>query len=123
MNYSEITDTEINARVAKKLDGVTRVNLPIDGTTLFHAPKIQIKRNGKWEWFDPCNSWADAGPIIQDRGISLYHDDGNWQAEMTFLAPTGKYGLEETASKVVWNKNPLRAAMIVFLMMKEADNG
>lgn len=111
MNCSEITDTEINARVAKKLDGVTRVNLPIDGTTLFHAPKIQIKRNGKWEWFDPCNSWADAGPIIQENKINLNSVPQGWVA-----SDNGGHD-----SNYFPHQNPLRAAMIVFLMMKEAE--
>ena len=111
MIYSEMSDTEINARVAKTLDGVTRVNLPIDGTTLFHAPRIQMKRNGKWEWFDPCNSWADAGPIIQENGINLFA-----------LKVIDSAGLKEWEAMSIegychhWGDlNPLRVVTIVFL--------
>lgn len=45
--------------------------------------------------FDPCNNPADAIPIVIENGISLINDSGN--------------------------DNIYRAAMEVFLMMKEAE--
>ena len=97
MNYEEMSDFDISRSVGDIL------NIYWADLGKNYNP-LSAWIDGKLHVFDPCNSWSDAGPIIQGRGISLYHDDGNWQAEMTFLAPTGKYGLEETASKVVWNK-------------------
>ncbi|MNE21818.1 hypothetical protein D3C80_1149960 [compost metagenome] len=64
--------------------------------------------------FDPCNNPADAWPIIVKYGIGI----------IPF-----KNGLSESwdlgnglINGTVKDKNPLRAAMIVFLMMKEAGN-
>lgn len=67
--------------------------------------------------FDPCNSWADAGPIIEKHLICLAadvfaepQDGGRWVAQ-----PAYGWGSERVRSD-----NPLRAAMIVFLMMQES---
>lgn len=68
--------------------------------------------------FNPCNNPADAWPIIVENGITLAFQDGNWWAD----------NLAYWVDGVEWNiggiidKNPLRAAMIVFLMMKESKN-
>lgn len=67
--------------------------------------------------FNPCNNPADAWPIIAENGITLAFQDGNWWAD----------NLAYWVDGVEWNiggiidKNPLRAAMIVFLMMKEGE--
>lgn len=96
MIYSEMTDFEINKAVAS-------------------ACLDEWYDNGIWvvrcddedrNIFNPCNSWADAGPIIEQKRISLEFV-GMWRAS-TYE------GIEREA-----NENPLRAAMIVFLMMQE----
>ncbi len=122
MNYSDMSDFEINCAVAKAMgmnvtQGISFVGAPIGGETL-----RWVKNNNTDERFDPCNSWADAGPIIQESGISLYHSNGNWEAEFEYSAPVGGFGTDETCSKFISDKSPLRAVCIVFLMMKEADN-
>lgn len=94
MDYSKLSDIEIDTMVSK-----------------ICSPEFH--RNY-------CGNPADAWQIIIGNGISLYHDNGNWQAEMTYYAPVGAFGTDETCSKFVDDKNPLRAAMIVFLMMQEA---
>ncbi len=64
---------------------------------------------------DYCNSWADAGAIIQKHGITLAFFDDEWTADFDAYFVDG----------VEWNiggvadKNPLRAAMIVYLMMHD----
>ncbi len=96
MNYSEMTDFEINKAVASAClnewydNGFCVVRCDDGGRNIFN----------------PCNSWADAGPIIEQKRISLEFV-GMWRAR-TYE------GIEREA-----NENPLRAAMIVFLMMKE----
>ncbi|WP_044124335.1 phage protein NinX family protein, partial [Vibrio cholerae] len=62
--------------------------------------------------FDPCNNPTDAMPIIIDNRISLRNRyKGIWKAEtewgVTFISTSD---------------NPLRAAMEVFLMIKDAEN-
>lgn len=67
---------------------------------------------------DYCNNPADAWQIIVENGITLAFQDGNWWAD----------NLAYWVDGVEWNiggiidKNPLRAAMTVFLMMKESKN-
>ena len=58
-----------------------------------------------------CNSWADAGPIIYSSGISVAFDEvtGYWDAWKKMDTFTSQN-----------QTNPLRAAMEVFLMIKDA---
>ena len=63
-------------------------------------------------YFDPCNDPADAMPIIIENGIILISD---WNE-------IGVWGATNQPWFTSENKNPLRAAMEVFLMMKEAEN-
>ncbi len=60
--------------------------------------------------FDPCNNPADAMPIINEYGISLIYQEGEFQ----FATNDGNY-----YSGV---SNPLKAAMVIFLMIKDAED-
>lgn len=63
-------------------------------------------------WVDYCNNPADAWPIIISSMISIrpVGNDGQlWEA-------SGMDGM-----KADYDKNPLRAAMVVFLTMKEGE--
>lgn len=66
--------------------------------------------------FDPCNNPSDAWTIILKNEISLNSRcaNGEWKAQI-FIRRNDI--VDEYAS--CWDKNPLRAAMIVFLMMQE----
>lgn len=104
MNYSEMSDFEINKAVASALlsdwfeNGLCVAR--IDGSTR--------------SIFNPCNSWADAGPIIEEGLISLQFYQGSWMAS---VSPSQETGFR--AACFIEKRNPLRAAMIVFLMMQE----
>lgn len=135
MKYEEMSDFEINKAVANALgldvadiDDSKKTGM----TTLYHNLRpntVWVSDDiNPWEQYAPCNSWTDAGPIIQDNGIGIVRVDeascgtcgviGRWHA----VGPVDwAYG--ECDSDVAhWDKNPLRAAMIVFLTMREADN-
>lgn len=114
IDYRNMSDGEINALVGINL-GV-KVGEPINGIHLIEVDGGYISSS-----FDPCHNPADAWPIIYDNGISLYHDNGYWEAEFTYEAPVGAFGTDETCSKFFGDKNPLRAAMIAFLMMKQSE--
>lgn len=123
-DYAGMSDFEINSAVHNAL-----LDNPYELT--FHGDgKITWKdkeRGGVWETgivaytknglHDYCNNPADAWPIIVDNGITLAFQDGNWWAD----------NLAYWVDGVEWNiggiidKNPLRAAMIVFLMMREGE--
>lgn len=100
MNYSELSDFEIN----KAVGCVTgEANNSEDVFNL-------VIRNTNGNKFDPCNSWADAGPIIEKSGIGIMPMLMGWRAAT-------ERGCRDYTS--IANENPLRAAMIVFLMMQE----
>ncbi|XPN77443.1 phage protein NinX family protein [Morganella morganii] len=75
---------------------------------------------GDWVIFDPCNNPYDAMPIIIDNGISLIFDTGckAWVAGIAYWVD----GCEWQISHEVERMNQYRAAMELFLMMKEAEN-
>lgn len=110
-DYSKMTDFVINAAVGSATGHATAAEPALN----------LVIRNSNGRKFDPCNSWSDAGPIIVENKISLNaHGLHAWMAWKN----TGS-NLEEISSNrhqhsAIWG-NPLRAAMIVFLMMKEAE--
>lgn len=98
-DYASMSDREIAEKIGKAI-GLGNI-----GWCLY------IK-NGAWTRFDPCNNPADAWPVITDSMISIrpVGNDGQlWEA-------SGMAGV-----KADYDKNPLRAAMIVFLMMKAGE--
>lgn len=101
MNYSKMTDFEINKAVAGRL------------LAKWHDYGICVVRcdDDNRSIFNPCNSWADAGPIIEKENISLtcHQSRDEWAAIFNRHAMSA-------------HSNPLRAAMECFLMKKEREN-
>ncbi|WP_312838484.1 phage protein NinX family protein [Pantoea piersonii] len=114
MNYSKWSDTEIARAVALHIseDGLSCIGA--SGKALIHEYASGLCIG--WKEFDPCNSWADAGPIIEKHLICLAadvfaepQDGGKWVAQPA-------YGWD---SERIRHDNPLRAAMVVFLQTRE----
>lgn len=116
MNYTKMTDFEINKAVLK-------LSIPYEDICeleqIGHGQSVAWGDGYNWYNYDPCNSWADAGPIIEKHLICLAadvfaepQDGGKWVAQPA-------YGWN---SERVRSDNPLRAAMIVFLMMQEKSD-
>lgn len=102
MDYSKMSDFEINKAVGEStgeaLNTEETLNLVI--------------RNSTGRRFDPCNSWADAGPIIAESKINIeFHE---WKNDV--IKP---YAMNSRTGLATYHENPLRAAMIVFLMMHD----
>ena len=97
MDYSKMTDFEINRAVSMAM--LSKSENP-------SAKYVAIN--------DYCNSAADAWPIIVDSQISIY--------AMGKADARGKWGAEAPHPYDIYsfNDNPLRAAMIVYLMMQES---
>lgn len=116
MDYSQLSDQEINMLVAK-------IQHPdktfIESKT---RPPSVVLLNHINMWIDYCNNWSDAGPIIVDSEISLNSYSGTWEASYEYDAPIGAFGTDELVTKAVEGKNPLRTAMIAFLMKREHSN-
>jgi len=121
MNYQEMSDFDINCAVARLIgDEVYSNNKDCTKHKAYRiGDRYRDVYSSGWstDVFDPCNSWADAGPIIQENGINLMASK-----------VVGSGGLKEWEAMSYegnchhWGElNPLRAAMIVFLMMKGGE--
>ncbi len=60
--------------------------------------------------FDPCNDPSDAMPIINECGISLMYQEREFQVATN------------DRNYYCCMRNPLKAAMIIFLLMKDTEN-
>lgn len=112
-DYSKLSDDEINSRVAE--------TLPIRFT--YYADYIW---NAEEECrFAPCNNPSDAWPIIADKKISVMWmtGEGQWCAWANGELEEGCWEWRYCPENYSHGDNPLRAAMIVYLMMKESENG
>lgn len=111
-NYEEMSDFEINKSVALIIgvpfndDGETVRFVKCDTGSYADFNEIE---------FDPCNNPEDAEPIIIENRIGTIPapDDGLWKAAHR------KVGNDDAPYHFTQDKNPLRAAMIVFLKMNE----
>ncbi|WP_337240556.1 phage protein NinX family protein [Proteus faecis] len=99
--YTELSDFEINKKVAESL----KLN-----TIAYERTEIVLFDDMDATPFDPCNNPSDAMPIINENGISLIYQDRKFQ----FATNDGN--IECCIA------NPLKAAMIIFLCMKDAEN-
>lgn len=112
--YTELSDFEINKKVAECLFVESFVTSTI-------WDELVVIVNGKH--FKPCNNPADAMPIIIENKISLLAGDSNfWCArygEWTLLPHPS--GIEFIEKAQVINDSPYRAAMELFLLMKDAE--
>lgn len=126
-DYSKMSDFEIDKAVADALGidydiAIMFVN-PVDKINGNHVEEYvrkKITSNEKhWKRFSPTRIPNDAWLIIVNKKICLAfdvfaepQDGGSWVASPA-------YGWDKER---VRHDNPLRAAMIVFLMMQESKN-
>ena len=121
MDYSQLSDQEINIQVARIIHPEREVieskSRPPSACVIGHLPS---------KWLDYCNNPADAWPIIAGNGISLIKctvDSGYWSAEIiTDIDEVTDQIFNCQSSFDYQDANPLRAAMIVFLMTQDAKH-
>lgn len=114
-NYAEMSDFEINKMAALALGESPFISQCINfgcGESPVPVGFGNCMRN-----VDYCNNWADAGPVILENkiGIETTALSSEW------MARTRSTNMSNMMFRCSKHKNPLRAAMIVFLMMKDAD--
>ena len=119
-DYSNMSDFEINKLIAIELSPNGYIG--INESTRSDSEVVITTENGegctKNSYIDYCNSPSDAWPLIESNLICLMadvfcepQDGGKWIAQPA-------YGWQHER---VRNDNPLRAAMIVYLMMKDEE--
>lgn len=119
-NYEDMSDFEINSAVHNALMqepykieflGNDRIRW-VRGSTDVTTGKVAYSKHSLKDY---CNNPADAEPIIIENRIGTIPapDNGLWKAAHR------KIGNDDTPYHFTQDKNPLRAAMIVFLKMNE----
>lgn len=100
--YRDKSDFEINKAVAEYKYGTDAV--------VEKFGIIYISDSDAMVSFSPCNNPYDSMPVIIDNGISSMFNGDEWICS----ASNGEF--------LSVNENLYRAAMEVFLMMKDAEN-
>jgi hypothetical protein len=121
-DYSKLPDKEINRAVDKALGHAVYGDM--EGLASARTPDaVHVVTDEGDSMVDYCNSWADAGPIIVASSISLHAPSfrEGWMAEFTGNDEDVNDGFEGDYFESR-HQNPLRAAMIIFLIMKESKN-
>lgn len=113
MNYEEMSDLQINLLVANAIGVDAAENSGVVFGAVKHEGDNVVSVMGV---VDYCNNPSDAWPIIFSSRIMLnpYCADELWKAEV----PCGFDGFFKTYA-TCYHHNPLRAAMVVFLMMQD----
>ncbi|MCW9692317.1 DUF2591 domain-containing protein [Proteus mirabilis] len=118
--YTELSDFEINLLVAQSVLPETQYDVIKQTMDI-----IQFLVDGSfgYRFFDPCNNPSDAMPIIIENNISLRapHLREGWMAEYAGCGDDVNDGFQADYFDA-HNKNPYRAAMEVYLLMKDAEN-
>lgn len=117
MDYEAATDFEINKAVAEiRFPGFHWQIAPIgDGRNESLSATVTYDHEGAQGYvYDYCNNISNSWPLMMEYGIGNYRNhNGIWESESCTVD-----GLETTIYEHE-DKNPLRAAMIVYLKMKE----
>ncbi|MBU9829863.1 DUF2591 family protein [Rahnella sp. FC061912-K] len=111
-DYSAMSDHLINQQVAESLAG----------RYLYFQDYVWDSEEEKR--FNPCNYPADAWPIIYGNLITIEPDYEFIDESEAEVFPTGLWIAERSGNHEFLqhvNESPLRAAMIVYLMMKDAE--
>ncbi|MEA4701104.1 phage protein NinX family protein [Klebsiella pneumoniae] len=117
MDYSKLSDFEINLRVAE---------IVVDYDCISRLPYTDMAVHwgdgANWHVFNPCNNPADAWPIIHEHGISIAFDsyEDEWVAWGEFSFDQSGWDMRKEPEISYAHTNPLYAAMIVFLKMQDS---
>lgn len=131
MNYEEMSDFEINGYVSMHMHGFSWIEF-VDGCAI-HVKCGNDRSPGfaMVEVPDYCSNPSDAWPLIVKNKIHIspvmymsddngeYICNGMWEAGTLWGDDGAFYNSKYNEAS---NENPLRAAMIVFLMMEDAKN-
>ncbi|MGJ7086444.1 phage protein NinX family protein [Morganella morganii] len=118
--YRDKSDFELNLAVAHRLG----YKPSLSGNIVTIKQEVKHGCIVYSENFTPCNNPADAMPIVIENGITVAYDKlyDTWCAHVgSVMDDCGwNYSIEPVISYC--GDNYYRAAMICFLMMKDAEN-
>lgn len=114
--YRDKSDFEINKTVAVNINGADDV--------VEKFGRIYISDSDAMVSFSPCNNPYDAMPVIIENKITVAYDKlyENWRAHVGSVMGDGDWDYSIEPAINYCDDNYYRAAMICFLMMKDADN-
>lgn len=123
-DYASMSDFEINSAVHNALlsepysmlfMGNDRIEWTSKDGRKIVTDRVPYTKNGVHDY---CNNPADAWPIITANRIGVIPapEHGVWRAAHRVI------GEDSNPRHFTQHANPLRAAMIVFLKMKEGEN-
>ncbi|CAL9955748.1 hypothetical protein VPHK24_0012 [Vibrio phage K24] len=118
MNYEDMSDFEINAAVTCIVHECHGWEINWTNSCFFHCG---VDGSGYYSQsiVDYCNNPSDAWPIILKHGISITFDGIDWEADTAWM---GCEDINRSYNNIEKNAGkPLRAAMICFLKMKDAE--
>ncbi|MDM3203008.1 DUF2591 family protein [Citrobacter sp. Cf097] len=124
MDYGKLSDFEINKAVAEiAISGDWFLEPTDESPSWFFNLGVEGKNTVKLP--DYCNSPDDAWPIIVGKKLSLINADDKWLCvpeDEPIDGVTGDAVHMIYSGDGVEHENPLRAAMITFLMMQDSAN-
>lgn len=128
MDYSKMSDFEINCAVARAAGLEAMMFFDVD-SSFCHGPVWNVSSGvtddgfkiSRGNPFNPCNNPADAWPIISANRISIEYDaETQCDVPVEWVTAYGIVGLKVHVVAHQPCDKALRAAAIVFLMMQES---
>ncbi len=115
--YRDKSDYEINKAVAECKYGIGCTGKTQGGDVIVFTDSFTAV-------FDPCNNPADAILIVIENKITTTYDHVNsvWWAHYGGVMDECGWDYEKEPELYAYSDNYYRAAMEVFLMMKDAEN-
>lgn len=124
MSKWSLSDLEINLQIAK-FQYSSAVVIPykpkptlLDIESKHKSSSVEVRFNDLCYVINYIEDWRYAGQLIDDSNISLLNDGDSWEAEITYMANVGAHQTLEECSYFHSDKNPKRAAAIVYLISK-----
>ena len=127
-NYNKMSDFEINIIIAGIMFTGGSVHSIKQAHCSSSAVAIHFHNLNTVMKFDPCNSPADAWAIITDSDIELTrhringYKTGDYKASGMYHICTDWNSIDGYNEVSVIDKNPMRAIMICYLMMKDKED-
>lgn len=131
-NYDEMSDFEVNKLVAKEWLGLFVDESKSKGNLDSDVWLIDSEGLLRWTNYNPCHDPKHAWPIIvenemsiwavseTDREIGMSYSTGDWKAYCV-SSIDGESNVADDGFEAT-DQNPLRAAMICFLKMKDTES-